>query len=265
MLSVGYAAAAERRDEVIAVLTGEGLLRTGPDGHLEPLLAESWRIDDTGTTILVNLRQDVSFHDGSPMTAADVKTSLDRVRGDPRRPLLGDIESIEAQGAHRVSIRLAHPSARLVLFELGVRIEKRASEGRAVGTGPFRVVAGGENEDTTLRMNPYYHRGTPLIDEVRLKGYPTLRTAWAAMMRSEIDLLYDVPIVSREFVDADSTVWVSALESPYAFALVFNTRRPLFDDPRLRVALSHAIDREAIIEGAFRGHASVASGIWPKH
>ena len=265
VLSVGYAAAAERRDEVIAVLTGEGLLRTGPDGHLEPLLAESWRIDDTGTTILVNLRQDVSFHDGSPMTAADVKTSLDRVRGDPRRPLLGDIESIEAQGAHRVSIRLAHPSARLVLFELGVRIEKRASEGRAVGTGPFRVVAGGENEDTTLRMNPYYHRGTPLIDEVRLKGYPTLRTAWAAMMRSEIDLLYDVPIVSREFVDADSTVWVSALESPYAFALVFNTRRPLFDDPRLRVALSHAIDREAIIEGVFRGHASVASGIWPKH
>ena len=134
-----------------------------------------------------------------------------------------------------------------------------------MGTGPFRVVARGENEDTTLRMNPSYHRGTPLIDEVRLKGYPTLRTAWAAMMRSEIDLLYDVPIVSREFVDADSTVRVSALESPYAFALVFNTRRPLFDDPRLRVALSHAIDREAIIEDAFRGHASVASGIWPKH
>ena len=265
VLSVGYGAAAERHSEVIAVLTREGLFRTGPDGHLEPLLAESWRIDDAGTTILVNLREDVSFHDGTTMTATDVKASLDRVRGDPRRPLLGDIESIEAQGTHSVSIRLTRPSARLVLFELGVRIEKGASEGRTVGTGPFRVVARGENEDTTLRMNPYYHRGTPLIDEVRLKGYPTLRTAWAAMMRSEIDLLYDVPIVSREFVDADSTVQVSALESPYAFALVFNNRQPPFDDRRVRVALSHAIDREAIIEGAFRGHASAASGVWPKH
>ena len=265
VLTVGYAVAPERQDEVVAVLTGEGLFRTGSDGHLEPLLAESWTIEDAGTTILINLRQDVSFHDGSTMTAADVKASLDRVRGDPRRPLLGDIESIEAQGTHSVSIRLARPSAQLVLFELGVRIRKRAGAGRAVGTGPFQLVASGKNEDTTLRMNPYYHRGTPLIDEVHLKGYPTLRMAWAAMMRSELDLLYDVPITSRQFVDADSTVRVSALESPYAFALVFNTRRPPFDDPQLRVALSHAIDREAVIESAFRGHASVASGVWPKH
>ena len=265
VLSVGYAAAPERHGEVIEVLAREGLFRTSPDGHVEPLLAESWRIVDAGTTILIHLRQDVAFHDGSPMTAADVKASLDRVRGDPRRPLLGDIESIDAQGAHRVLIRLARPSAQLLLFELGVRIEKVASDGRAMGTGPFRVVARGENEDTTLQANLYYHRGPPLIDEVRLKEYPTLRTAWAAMMRSEIDLLYDVPAVSREFVDANSTVQVSAVESPYAFALVFNTRRPPFDDLRLRVALSHTIDRDAIIEGAFRGHASVTSGIWPEH
>ena len=264
-LSVGYAAAAERNDEVIAVLAGEGLVRTSPDGHLEPLLAESWTIADAGTTVLINLQQDVSFHDGSRMTAADVKASLDQVRSDPRRPMLGDIESIETPGPHSVLIRLARPSAQLVLFELGVRIEKRTGEGLTVGTGPFRVAARGGNEETTLLANPHYHRGAPLIDEVHLKEYPTLRTAWAAMMRSEIDLLYDVPIVSREFVDADSSVRVSALESPYAFALVFNTREPPFDDPRLRVALSHAIDREAIIEDAFRGHASVASGIWREH
>ncbi len=267
MLSIGYAASTERHDEVISVLTGEGLFRTSPDGHLEPLLAESWEIDDAGTTILVNLRQDVSFHDGSTMTAADVKASLDRdrERGDPRRPLLGDIESIEAQGAHRVAIRLARRSAQLVLFELGVRIEKRAGEGRTVGTGPFQVVARGGNEDTTLRANPYYYQGSPLIDEVRIITYPTLRTAWAAMMRSEIDFLFNVPIEAREFVEADSSVRVFSRDTPYAYALLFNTRRPPFDDRRVRVALSHAIDREAIIESAFRGHGSVASGIWPAH
>jgi len=263
VLSIGYAAAGES-GELIAPLTGEGLLRASPDGRLEPLLAESWEIDPAGTTILINLRQDVSFHDGSPMTAGDVKASLDRARGDPRRPLLGDIESIEAQGAYAVSIRLARPSAQLLLFELGVRIDKKVDEAATVGTGPFRVETAGETA-TTLRASPFYYRGTPLVDVVHLRRYPTHRAAWAAMMRSEVDLLYDVPDVSREFVDADSSVRVFWRESPVAFALVFNTRRSPFDDPRLRVALSHAIDREAIIKGTFRGHASVASGVWPNH
>ena len=263
VLSVGYAAASEG-NELIAQLTGEGLLRTGPDGRPELLLAEKVTIGDAGTTLVVELRQDVSFHDGSPLRAADVKTSLDRVRGDQQRPLLGDIESIETQGPHSLVIRLSRRSAQLVQFELGVRIEKTVDEGRAVGTGPFQLETLGE-EDTTLRVNPYYHRGIPVIDVVRLKSYPTHRTAWAALMRSEIDFLLEVPTLSREFVDANSGVRVFSHRSPYAFALVFNTRRPPFDHRQVRVALSHAVDRDAIVAGAFRGHAEVASGVWPEH
>ena len=171
---------------------------------------------------------------------------------------------IEVQGEHRVSLRLFRPSAQLVLFELGVRIEKTVDEGRSVGTGPFYVQTLGE-EDATLRVNPYYHGGTPSIDEVRLKSYPTHRTAWAAMMRSEIDFLFNVPIEAREFVAADSGVRVFSHEAPSSFALVFNTQRPPFDDRRLRQTLSHAVDREAIVEGAYRGHASVAWGVWSQH
>ena len=269
VLTVGYAAASDG-NELIAQLTGEGLFRTGPDGRPEPLLAEKVTIGDAGTTLLVELRQDVSFHDGSPLTPADVKTSLDRVRArrDRRYPLLRYIESIEIQGANRLAIRLSRPSAQLVLFELGVRIEKTVDEGRSVGTGPFRLDTPSDTsgeEDTTLRVNPYYYRGIPAIDVVRLVVYQRLRTAWAALMRSEIDFLLEVPTLSREFVDANSEVRVFSRRSVYASALVFNTRRPPFDDRQVRVALSHAIDRDAIVDGAFRGHAEVASAVWPEH
>ena len=107
LLSVGYAApAAVGLDQLIAPLTGEGLVRTGPDGRIEPVLADSWKIDGSGTTITMSLRQDVLFHDGSPMTADDVKMSLDRLLEDPsailRNAVLGDIESIEAPARQRV-------------------------------------------------------------------------------------------------------------------------------------------------------------------
>ena len=120
-------------------------------------------------------------------------------------------------------------------------------------------------DETTLRANPHYHQGRAEIDTVRIKTYSTLRTAWAAMMRSEIDFLFNVPIEAREFVEADSNVRVFSSDTPYAYALVFNTRRPPLDDRRVRVALSYAVDREAIVERTFRGHSSVASGIWPSH
>ena len=273
LLSVGYAAPAEAGaaaglDQLIDQLTREGLVRSDPNGHLEPMLAAAWTVNGTGTAVSVDLRPDVTFHDGSPMTATDVKASLDRLRVDPRtigpNPVLGDIESIEAPEPHRVVIRLARPSAQLLLFELGVRIEKLGSDGRRVATGPF-FVESVDVEETTLRANPHYYQGRVEIDTVRVKTYPTIRAAWAALMRSEIDFLFDVPIEAREFVAANSDVRVFSRATPYAYALVLNTRRPPFDDQRVRVALSYGIDRDAIITRGFRGYGAVASGIWPSH
>ena len=270
VLSVGYAAPAEAGglDQIIAPLTGEGLVRTGPDGRVEPVLADSWEINPSGTTITTLLRQDVSFHDGSPLTASDVKSSLDRSRQNPRtvrsNPGIGDIASIEVPEPYRIVINLARPSAQLVLFDLTVRVEKTNPDGQRIATGPFFVESASEDE-TTLRANPHYHLGRSEIETVRIKTYPTLRTAWAAMMRSEIDVLFSVPIQAREFIEVDSNVRVFSRATPYAYALVFNTRRPPFDDRRIRRALSRAIDRDAIIERAFRGHSTVASGIWPSH
>ena len=273
VLSVGYAAPAEAGaatalDTLIDQLTREGLFRSGPDGRIETLLAETWDVAPDGTAVTVVLRRDAAFHDGSPVTSDDVKASLDRVRVSgpriARNPLLGDIESIATEGPRRVVIHLTRPSGQLLLFDLGNRIEKTGPDGRQITAGPFFEEWRTEAE-ATLRVNSHYYQGRSEIDTVRIKTYPTLRAAWAAMMRSEIDFLFNVPTEAREFVEADSSVRIFSRSAPFAYALLLNTRRPPFDDPRVRVALSHAVDREAIIKGAFRGHGSVASGIWSSH
>jgi len=274
VLSIGYAAPDEAGeaaglDALVNQLTREALFRSGPDGRIEPVLAESWFVNDVeGTEVVVVLRQNAAFHDGAPVTADAVKASLDGVRTDPARiqnnPVLGDIETIETDGPHRLVISLSRPSAQLIPLGLSDRIEKPGPDDRPIAAGPFFVESRAEQE-TTLRANPQYHQGRPDIDIVRIRTYPTLRTAWAAMMRSEIDFLYDVPIGSREFVDADSNVEIFLRDSTYAYALVFNTRRPPFDDQRLRVALSHGVDRQAIVDRMFGDFASVSSGIHPSH
>ena len=222
VLSIGYAAPADAGVATgLAIitdqLTREGLFRTGPDGRVESMLAERWEVAPDGTAVTVVLRRDAAFHDGSPVTADDVKSSLDRIRVSPpriaRNPLLGDIESIAVEGPRRLVINMTKSSAQMLLFGLGNRVEKTGPEGQQIATGPFFVESRTEDE-VTLRANPHYYQGRSEIDTVRIKTYPTLRTAWAAMMRSEIDFLFNVSIEAREFVEADSSVRVFSRDTP---------------------------------------------------
>jgi ABC-type transport system substrate-binding protein len=212
------------------------------------------------------LRQGVRFHDGTELTAELVRASLDASRNDPRQlaryPTLGEIERIDVSGTRVVSIQQRHPS--LLLPDEGVRITRLDSEARRIGTGPFVIEEQG-SDVTVLRAHAAYYRGRPEIDLIRITTYPTVRTAWAAMMRAEIDLLYQVPLKARDFVAGESRVEVFPFDAPYAYALVFNTTRPVFRSPGVRVALNHAVDRAALIERTLRGYSSVASGIWARH
>lgn len=272
-LSVGYSAPVEQGvatglNQMILELTLDSLIRSGPDGSIEPQLARAWVVAADGRSVDLALRDDISFHDGSRVTAEDVKATLEGLRRIPSRggriPVLEDIDSITIPEPHRVIIKLSKPSGQLLLYALGVRIERTDEDGQSLVTGPFYVESR-TRDRTTLRANPHYFPRRSDIDVVNLITYPTLRMAWAAMMRSEVDFLFNVPIEAREFVQADSTVQIFSRDTPYAYALLFNARHPPFDDARLRVALSHAVDREAIIDRAFRGHGSVASGIWRDH
>jgi peptide/nickel transport system substrate-binding protein len=121
-------------------------------------------------------------------------------------------------------------------------------------------------DEVIMRAFPRYYRGAPTIDGIRWKLYPTVRTAWAAMMRGDIDFLYEVGQDTQEFIQGESTVAVFPFLRNYVYALALNSKREAFKDWRVRQALNRSVDRDAIVAQGFKGHATPASGTaWPQH
>ena len=191
---------------------------------------------------------------------------LDEARIDPRQlqdhPALADIQSVDTVHPYGIRLQLTRPSA-LIEDALSVGIE-RHEDGRLYGTGPFALSNESENQITFV-ANRDYHRGTPAVDVVTLTTYPTHRVAWVAMMRREIDFLYQVPTSAREFIEAESSVNLYSVARSYAFTVAFNMARPTFANTEIRRALNHAVDRHAVIERALAGDSRPASGIWAPH
>jgi len=249
------------------LLSFEGLTYLARDGRPQPKLAESWEESPDGLTWTVHLRKSAYFHDGSPADASSVKQSLDRSRTGAdrdRSPGLSDILEIEAQPPNTVLIHLRSRS-RFLLDDLTVAIVKPLADGSVVGTGPFVTDSTSENQ-LVMRALPNYYRGKPTIDRIVWTSYPAVRTAWAAMMRGEIDFLYEVPPEAVEFIESESSVNVFSFLRNYAYLVIFNSRRKPFDDGRVRRALNYAIRRDTLIERALSNRGQVVSGpVWPLH
>ena len=246
-------------------LTQEGLLHTRVDGRSAYQLAEGHEVSKDGLAVTFDLRHGVRFHDGTELTSEIVKASLDRSRNHPLYAMLAQIERMETAGPHRLVIHLREPSA-LLFDDLAVPILKQAAQGRFVGTGPFFESELEAAEITTLHANSRCYLGQPEIEQVEIRTYETVRAAWAAMMRGEVDFLFEVPIDTRDFVDARSGVQVFSFLRPYSYALLFNVQKPIFREASVRVALNQAVDRQLLIEQASHGNGVAASGaVWPRH
>ena len=236
------------------------------DGEFQPGLAEDWSISDDGLTVTLTLVAGAAFHDGVPLNAEIVKTLLDDARLDPRRrqdnPALADIDAIDTVG--RNIVRLHYRRGTYLRLEgLSERVERQV-DGTPVGTGPFSL-QDQTRDAMTLTASPEYRRGRPAIDVVRVETFPTLRTAWVAMMRQEVDFLVEVPNRAQDFVAAASDVDVFMVNRSYATIVGFNVDREPFNDNRVRRALNYAVDRRAVIDRALGGNGRPTSGISTEH
>ena len=245
----------------------EGLSTIGRDGHARPRLAESWQESADGLSWSIKLRQNGFFHDGSPVDANSVKLSLEQsLAGNDRvmSPGLDDIVSLETPASHTLVVKVRNRST-FLMDDLSVAISKREPSKPPVGTGPY-VTDSTSADEVMMRAFPKYYRGIPTIDRIRWKVYPTVRTAWAAMMRGEIDFLYEVGQDIQEFIQGESSVAVFPFLRNYVYAVALNSKREVFKDWRVRRALNHSVDRDAIVAQGFKGHATPASGTtWPQH
>jgi ABC-type dipeptide/oligopeptide/nickel transport system permease component/ABC-type transport system substrate-binding protein len=256
--------AAAAVDSVVYGNVFEGLVRITQSGDVAPALAESWDISADGLIYTFRLRRNVRFHDGSAFDADDVKFSLDRLLApdstNAQKALFSPIRAVEVVDPHTVSLSLDRPSSSLLYF-LGwgdaVVVAPESAAGNAnrpVGTGPFQFSNWRRGVSIRLDRNRDYwgvpaRSGSVLF---RIIGDPA--AAYAAMRAGDLDAYpnYPAPENVAEF-ERDPNFKVVIGSTAGKVIMAMNNGRPPFDNRLVREAVSHAVDRDAVIDGALFG------------
>lgn len=260
-------AAAGAIDNVLYSNVFEGLTRFMGDGSVVPGLAESWEISDDGLVYSFTLRGGVTFHDGTTMDAEDVKFSLDRARAEDsvnaQKALFEGIADVTVVDPLTVEVTLAEPNGNF-LFNMAwgdaVIVAPESIEGikqTPIGTGAFRFVEWVQGDRITLEKNADYWGAPAQLERATFQFISDPTAAFAAMMAEDIDAFSGFPAPENlpQF-DADPRFQVLVGSTEGETILSTNNLQPPFDDLRVRQALAHAIDRQAIIDGAMFGYGT---------
>jgi ABC-type transport system substrate-binding protein len=202
------------------------------------------------------------------VTSGSVGEILKAASRDPSQlalaPSFQQIASVTEDGPTTIVVTLERPSA-LFLSDLALFSLKHGSGESVAGTGPF-IVESRDDKRIVMRRFDRYRDGAPAIGRIELHAFPTVRNAWTAMMRGEVDFLYEVGADAAEFVGGESSVQTFTFLRPYTLTLGFNVQHPVLRSREVRQALNLAVDREAIVQAGFRGRARPAQGpVWPDH
>lgn len=280
-LTIGMASAdAGRLDPHVATTTPDkgllhymfnGLVRIAPGQaspeFIEPDIAESWTSSEDGLTWTFTLRDDVACHgDWGMLSADDVVFSLERAANPDTSAFASDFrafESIEATGENEVTITLSEPVPSLlgllvpyhggnIVCQAAVEAMGDQFEREPVGTGPWQFAEYQPQQFVRLVANENYFRGAPQIEEIILRYIPSDSSRDLAFQAGEIDMLYgrqDQTWLDRISELPDTTV--VAMRPGEMSQLMLNMTMPPLDDVRVRRAVAHAINREAMVE--FKG------------
>lgn len=270
--TMGGAAAAIR--EVTYQNIYQGLTRIDYRGETQPDLAKSWDISPDGLTYTFHLQTGVKFHDGTPMTADDVKFSLDRARAPKsttaQPQLFASIQSVDVVDPATVKVTLKHPDGDF-LYNMGwgdaVIVSPKTAKTDAttpIGTGPFKFVDWVKGDHIDLVKNPDYW-GTPAkLDKVTFKFIADPTAATSALLAGDIDAFPEFPApesLAQIKADPRFNVLVGSTEGETVMAMNLG-HKPL-DNILVREAIAHAIDRKAIIDGAQYGYGTPIGTFFP--
>ena len=251
---------------LIGSLTSETWLTGRQDGTQTERVVKDWKYDDSRTRLRLTFRDDVYFHDGAKLNAELATKILLETAAHAQAEGVSSFEtirSVTADGIDSVNIQLSEPNAFFVpdLSIAAVRRPGKAPD----GTGPY-TLAHADESGAQLKAFPQYYRGRPSIAEMDLTNYTTQRSAWAALMRTDVDMLYEVSRDAADFVAADTTVRTYTFPRAYYIPLVFNVRNRALANPDVRKAINEALDKEALVSDGMNGKGRVADGpIWPEH
>jgi peptide/nickel transport system substrate-binding protein len=256
----------------VAFSTMEPLLRMDAQGNLKPLLAESWEVVDN-TTYVFHLRKNVKFHNGEAFTGRAVEFSWRRAVEKQRanRTSFLPVARIDHLDDHTIRIVTDKPDPiflkKMATVPAAIFPPKATADGgdeaaslRSVGTGPFILSSWVKGEHVTFKANPnYYLPGVPKVETLVWRVIPEAAARVAALQTGQVDIALRIPPHQVPLLERDPNVRVSSALSTRTYYIAFNNLTtgkgtPIMD-PRVRQAMNHGVDLQAIIRSVYAGHA----------
>ena len=244
-----------------------GLLSYSPEGKLRGELAEIWEPDGSGWRF--HLR-DATFHNGSKVTAADVKWSIEQMAAEKSTAYLRDsmqqIVAIETPDDKTVRLVTKQTIATLpywfALPQAPIIAQNSPNVGAgAVGAGPFRIVSNERGVGVRLvAFDKFYRQGLPRVQELTMTAYPDENLRVSALRAGTLDLIEYVPWQSIDALQADPGVKLDTTDGPFMY-VIFNGNSGPFKDKRVRQAVAYAVKRDDVAKAAFYGHATPVGGL----
>ena len=256
----------------------EGLTRLDGGGDVHPMLAKSWAISDDGTTYTFALEQGVKYHDGADFDSADVKAQFERNAGpesaNKQKGLFRAMKAVETPDAHTVVIRLEKPRS-LLPFEIAQAAAVILDQGsfadantNPIGTGPYRFVKWTKGDSVEMeKFDGHRNAANVQIEKVKFRFINDSTAQVAALLAGDLDYM---PALSANEMfpqfqtDDRFTTLQGTTEGETIIAM--NNQHEALSDVRVRRAIMHAVDRQALIDGAMSGYGTpIGSHFAPHH
>lgn len=239
--------------------------------EIEPQIAESWeQVDEL--TYVFKIRQGIKFHDGSDLTAEDVKFSLDRAINSAAVSYIVDfIDTVTVDDEYTVTVKTKAPYApalRNLAIPFAAIVPKAVVEAdeaafilNPVGSGPYQFVEWKQNDHVTLKAFDDYYAGKPATENLIMKVIPETSQRSIALETGEIDLAYDMAVNDVAKLKDSTELTVYEIPSLTCWYISMNMNKEPFNNPLVREALSYAIDRQLIIDTINAGSGQPADAI----
>ncbi|MBI4081675.1 MAG: ABC transporter substrate-binding protein [Candidatus Lambdaproteobacteria bacterium] len=250
---------------------------------IRPELAKSWAWNAERTALTFELRQGVKWHDGKPFTSRDVKRTFDIARGaaterlklNPRRLWYANVREITIDGDYEVTFRLKRPQPSLIaMLAAGVSPVMPAHfpaaewRSKALGSGPFKLKEYQRDKTIVLVKNQeYWVPGRPYLDQVRVNIIQSRATYTAAYLARQLDVITPSAAfrpLMESIRKTDKEVQFQEINSTSMLYVLFNPKQPPFDNARLRLAMSTALDRGAFSKVVLQGGVAIGGVMLPQ-
>jgi peptide/nickel transport system substrate-binding protein len=246
---------------VVSLLSSSSQLFRDPSTRT-PSSAIIDRVDvsDNGLVYTFRLRPNIVAHDGTPVTSAALEPVFSSLSQEPLAFPHRHIVGVSSPSSQVVEVRLSRPSP--LFLESLVDFAPPVNGSPA---GAF-VPLSSDAQSVTFRSFEGFAPGRPTVESLEIKVFPTWRTAWGAMLRGEVDGLWEAPTDAVDFIEAASEFRIYGTVRRYAYLLGFNLRDTRLRDVRVRQAFAHAVDRSRFVKVALRGHGeTTATQLNPSH